>query len=97
MTNHVTNEHCVAANKNNGNFFDLEPLDGLDVAMIEFQTSVLNPTERDVVINNLISQLQGDRAKKKESKRIRDFVTGNVNSYSRIQNDERNLKIPRLQ
>ena len=33
MTNHITNEHCVAANNKNGHFVDLEPLDGLDVSM----------------------------------------------------------------
>ena len=65
MTNHVTNEHCVAANKKNDRFVDLEPSAGLDVAMTEFQTSVLNPTERDVVISYLISQSKGYRAKKK--------------------------------
>ena len=54
MTNHITTEHCVAAKKKNGRFVDLEPPAGLDVAMAEFQTSILNPTERDVVISNMI-------------------------------------------
>ena len=92
MTNHVTTEYCVAANNKNGCFVDIELSSGLYVAMTEFQKSVLNPTYRDVVISNLISQSQGDRAKKKESKRMRDFVTGNVNSYSIILNDEKILK-----
>ena len=65
MTNHVTTEHCVAAKKKNGIFVDLEPSAGLDVAMPEFQTSILNPTERDVVIRNLISQSQVEISKKK--------------------------------
>ena len=78
MTNHVTTDHCVAAKKNNGRFVDIEPSAGLDVAMTEFQTSVLNPTERDVVISGLISQSQGYRAKKEEAKRMRDFLAGNV-------------------
>ena len=68
-------------------------MDDLDVATIEFQTSVLNQTERDLVTSNIISQLQGDRAKKKESMRMRDFLTRNVNSYARILNDEKSLKI----
>ena len=64
MTNHVATENCVAAKKKNGSFVDIEPSDGLEVAMTEFQTSVLNTTERDVVISNLIIQSQGDRDKK---------------------------------
>ena len=92
MTNHVTTEYCVAANNKNGCFVDIEPSSGLYVAMAEFQNSVLNPTYRDVVISNLISQSQGDKAKKKEAKRMRYFVTGNVNSYSRILNDEKSIK-----
>ena len=95
--NHVATEHCVAAKNKNCHFVDIEPSAGLDVAMTEFQTSVFSPTERDVVIIDLISQSQGDRDKKKEAKRMRDFVTGNVNSYSRNLNDEKSLKIPRLQ
>ena len=91
-TNHVATGHCVAAKKENGRFVYLEPSAGLDVAMKEFQTSVINPTVRDVVISDMISQSQGDRAKKKEAKRMRDFLTRNVNSYSRILNDEKSLK-----
>ena len=45
MTNHVTTEHFVAANKKNGFFVDLEPSAGLDVAMTEFQMVVLNTTK----------------------------------------------------
>ena len=86
MTNHVATEYCVAAKKTNGRFVDIELSAGLDVAMTELQTSVLNPTEPDVVISDLISQPQGARANKKEAKRMRDFITGNVNSYSRILN-----------
>ena len=92
ITNHITTEHCVAANKKNDRFVDLEPSAGLDVAMTEFQTSVLNPTERYVVISDLTSQLQGDRAKKKKDKRMQDLLTGNVNNYSRILNGEKSLK-----
>ena len=91
MTNHVTPEHCVASKKNNRRLVDIEPLAGLDVAMTEFQTSVLNPTGWDVVISNLISQSQGYRDRKKEVKGMRDFVTENVNSYYIILNDEKSL------
>ena len=94
MTNHITTENCVAAKKNNGCFVDLEPSAGLDVAMIEFQMSVLDPTKQDVVISNMISHSQVDRDKKKEVKRMQDFVTGYVNSYSRILNGEKSLKNP---
>ena len=73
MTNHIATEHFVAAIKNNGRFVDLEPSAGLDVTMTEFQTSVLNPTDRYVVICDLISQSQGDRAKKKEATQMRVF------------------------
>ena len=45
-----------------------------------------------MVISDLIIQSQGDRAKKKEAKRMRDFVTGDANSYSRILNDEKSLE-----
>ena len=60
--------------------------------MSDFQKSVLNPTERDVVISVLINRAQGEGAQKKEAKCKRDFVTGNVNSYSRILNAEKNLE-----
>ena len=60
--------------------------------MIDFQTSFLNPTERGVVISDMISQSQGDRDNKNKAKRIQDFVTGNVKSYSRILNDDKSLK-----
>ena len=76
----------------NSRFIYLEPSAGLDIAITELQTSVLNPIGRDVVISDLISQSQGDRANKKQAKRMRDFVTGNINSYSRILNDEKSLK-----
>ena len=92
MTNHVATKHCAAALKKNERYVDLEPSAGLDVAMSDFQKSVLNPTERDVVISDLINRAQGEGAQKKEAKRKRDFVTGNVNSYSRILNDEKNLE-----
>ena len=92
---HIATEHCVASNKKNGCFVDLEPSAGLDVSMTELQTSALNPTKRDVLISDLINQSQGDMAKKKEAKRMRDFITGNVNSYLRILNDENSLKNPK--
>ena len=63
-TNHVTTENCVAAKKKNVRFIDLEPSDGLYVAMTEFQTIVLNPTEQEVAISDLISQSQGYRDNK---------------------------------
>ena len=66
MTKQITTDHCVAAKKNNGRFVDLKPSAGLDVKMTEFHTSVINPTEQDVVISYMISQTQGERAKKKE-------------------------------
>ena len=64
MTNHIATDNCVAAKKKNVRFVNIEPLAGLDVAMTEFQTSVLNPTKRYVLISNLIIQSQGDRANK---------------------------------
>ena len=92
MTNHVTTQHCVAARKKDGHFVDLEPSPGLDIHMTEFQRIVLNPTMRDVVVSDLVNQAQGERAKKKEGKRKRDIVTGNINSYSRILNNEESLE-----
>ena len=97
MTNNVTTEHFVTAKNKNGRFVDLEPSSGFDVAITEFQKSVLNPTKQDVVISDIISQSQRYMAKKKEAKQMRYFFTQNVNSYSRILNDEKSLKIPRLQ
>ena len=64
MINHVANGHCVSDKNKNGCFVDLETSAGLDVAITEFQTSVLNPTGQDVVISDLISESQGDRAEK---------------------------------
>lgn len=93
MTNHVTTQHCVAAKKKpDGRFVDLEPSAALDIHMTEFQRIILNPTTRDVVVSDLIDQAQGERAKKKEGKRKRDIVTGNINSYSRILNTEESLE-----
>ena len=92
MTNHIATKNCVAALKKNERYVDLDPSPGLDIAMSDLQKSILNPTERDVVISGLINRAQGEGAKKKEAKRKRDFVTGNINSYSRILNDEKNLE-----
>ena len=58
--------------------------------MSDFQKCVLNLAEQDVVIGDLINRAQGEGAKKKEAKRKWDFVTGNINSYSQILNDEKN-------
>ena len=44
MTNYVATDNFVAAKKKNGCFVDIEPVAGLDVAMTEFQTSLLNNT-----------------------------------------------------
>ena len=63
--------------------------------MKEFQIRILNPTSQDVVIKDLISQSQGDMERKNEAEWIRYFVTGNNNSYYRILNDEKSLKIPK--
>ena len=60
--------------------------------MTEFQTRALNPTKKSVVIRNLISQSQGYSAKKKESKWVQYFVTGNIISYSKILNYDNSLK-----
>ena len=92
MTNHVSTGYCVVAKNKNANFVDIGPSACLDVEMIDSQTSFLNRTKRGVVISDMISQSQGDRANKKKAKRIQDFVTGNVKSYSRILNDDKSLK-----
>ena len=68
MINHVSNENCVEDKKNNGCFVDLEPSAGLDVAMIEFQTSVLDPIKQYVVISNMIIKAQGNRANKRKTR-----------------------------
>ena len=44
------------------------------------------------MISDLVNRAQGEGAKKKEAKRKRDLVSGNINSYSRILNNGKNLE-----
>ena len=58
MTNHVVTENCVTANKKNRHFIDIELSAGLDVAMTEFQTSVITRCG-DQRSDQLITRRQG--------------------------------------
>ena len=68
MTNHVANEHCIAVkNASKGQHVDLQPTAVLDFAIFNSQRGFLNPTPRDMVISDVMDQVRGKRAKKKEA------------------------------
>ena len=54
---------------------------------------MLNPEWSDVVIGQLINDLVEFGAQKKIAKRRAEFISGNVNSYSRIMNLQQHLSL----
>jgi hypothetical protein len=71
----------------------LEPSAALNVETSSLQKKFLNPTMKDMQLSDIIEQSQGERAKKKEAKRKQDFISGNINSYSRIMNDKASMEL----
>ena len=57
------------------------------------QRSLLNPTTWDMIVSEIIDQEKGERARNKEAKRKRWFMTGNTNRYSRILNNKKSMKL----
>jgi hypothetical protein len=95
MTNYVCHKHGVEKKKacQVQKDINLEPSDGLNVEMNYHQRKWLNPTIDEVLLSDVIEQAQGERAKKKEARRKQDFITGNINSYSRILNDAGSMEM----
>jgi len=94
MTNFVCHEHCIAVKKARAvKDIILQPSAALDVEMTHLQKKFLNPSMEDVQLSDIIDQSQGERAKKKEAKRKQDFISGNINSYSRIMNGEESMEL----
>ena len=54
---------------------------------------LLNPTFKDVQLSDIIDQSMGEQAKKKEARTRQDFLSGNINIYSRIMNNEENMEL----
>jgi hypothetical protein len=94
MTNFVCHEHCIAVKKTQAEMNSiLEPSAALNVETSSLQKKFLNPTMKDMQLSDIIEQSQGERAKKKEAKRKQDFISGNINSYSRIMNDKASMEL----
>ena len=62
------------------------PSPHLNVEVSADQRKALNPTVRDIQIGAVRAQSFGDKVKTKIAKRRINFMTGNVNSYTRILN-----------
>ena len=94
-TNHTATAHCVvsAIEKKNGLLIYLEPTAGLNVEVSELQRSLLNHTSWYMIVSDIINQAKGERAKKKEAKRKQCLMAANINSYSRILNDEKSMEL----
>ncbi len=54
---------------------------------------LLNPTFKDVQLSDIIDLSMGEQAKKKEARRKQDFLSGNINIYSQIMNNEENMEL----
>jgi hypothetical protein len=94
MTNFVCHEHCIAVKKTQAEMNSiLEPSAPLNVETSSLQKKFLNPTMKDMQLSDIIEQSQGEQAKKKEAKRKQDFISGNINSYSRIMNDKASMEL----
>ena len=94
MTNFVCHEHCIAVKKTQAEKDSiLEPSAALNVEISSLQKKFLNPTMQDMQLSDIIEQSQGERAKKKEAKRKQDFISGNINSFSRIMNDKASMEL----
>lgn len=95
MTNYVS--HKYGAEKKKASQLEkdinLEPSGGLNVEMSYRQRKWLNPTIDEVLLSDVIEQAQGEQAKKKEARRKQDFITGNINSYSRILNNDKSMEM----
>ena len=94
-TNYTATAHCVASaiEKKNGRLIDIEPTAGLNVEVSELQRSLLNTTYRDMIVSDIIDQAKGERENNKEVKRKQCFMTWNINSYSRILNNDKSMEL----
>ena len=60
--------------------------------MSDAQSTLLNPTPKDVLLGFITYDVKGKGAVQKIAKRKIDFIEGNVNSYSRLLNNPRRLE-----
>jgi hypothetical protein len=81
--NHITN---LAARKHSQQQTNtlLAPSPHYDVAMTVDQKQLLNPSWKDVVMGQIISESVGKCAIKKLAKRRIDAINGNINSYTKV-------------
>ena len=92
MTNFVATKH-VSGNKRLGKREKLQPSSYLHVDMHYDQKHLLNPNPQDAQLSEIISQAQGDKAKKREAKRRQEVISGNINSYSAILNGKQQMEM----
>ena len=59
----------------------------------EIQRSLINPTARDMIVSDIIDQAKAERSNNNEVKQKQWFMTGNINTYSRILNDNKSMEI----
>ena len=92
MKNFVATEH-VSGNKQLGNREKLQPSSYLHVEMHYDQKRLMNPTTQDAQLSEIIDQDQGDKAKKREAKRRKEVISGNINSYSAVLNGKQQMEM----
>ena len=61
--------------------------------MTDTQLTLLNPTQRDVLKGHMLYDVKGKGAITKIAKRRIDMIDGNVNSYSKVLNSPKRLRL----
>jgi hypothetical protein len=93
LKNYVARRHGaeLRAAKGKARRKQLEPSQYLDVEVDEDAEFFLNPTAADVLVGSIMEDSIGENARKKIAKRRINFISGNVESYSRSLNNPRQL------
>lgn len=88
---HLSNHVACIHGQNSDYFSPLTPSAHLNVEVSRDQMRLLNPTPKEVMMGTIMESTVGEKAKKKIAKRKLYFINGNVNSYSRVLNNPKQL------
>ena len=92
MRNFVATEH-VSGNNRLGKCDRLQPSSYLHVDMHYDQNRLLDPTPLDAQLSEIVTQAQGDKAKKREAKHRQEVISGNINNYSAVLNGKQQMEM----
>ena len=86
ITNYVAQKHWRIFHAN------VTPSGYLNIEISDNQWNLLNPTQKDVFFGFIAYDAKGKGAVHKIAKRRLDVIEGNLNSYSKLINDQKILK-----